>query len=229
MICLIVVHIIFIIVFVRVAKVKERKKYVKLLSFFYKLLKGLDILLLSLLLYEMNDLSTVFPIIPINNVSINLTLYTLVITTVVNALEELLVNNKRVSIEASISPQKMGNTYIKDNIELPSIPGEWVTVFIILQIKGNIKSLSKSEILIKLPKTATAQVTKYFTSEDALKFPLNEFVSKDGLTSIEITLTKESVPVVSETDLEIELVTNSLIKEVFLIDISSEKCGMKEK
>lgn len=224
-----IIHLIFLIIFIITVKSEKRKNYIKILVFYYKMLKGIDILLLSLFLYSVKDLNSFVSLIPIGNISINLTLYTMIITAGINILENSLLNNKKVSIDASLSPRKLGNTFIKENIQLPSEPGEIVKIYVVLIIKGHVESLLESDISIALPKSATAQLDNNITRQDAFKFPLKDYVSKDGLSSIEITLTKESTPVTSETELEIKLINKSLIKELFVIEMTSEKCGMREK
>lgn len=177
----------------------------------YEAVKSLIVILLSLCLFNKFDLGNFITFIPQENISINITIYGVLITFIISMFEIYFKSN-RIKVDAKVVSKKDKLLSCKIPIEVNDKSPQ--DIYIIINISGtNKKKLNNKGIVVKFPSSITIQpdsqeflMTDNNFSEYELHIDLLKIANVSGTTGIPISLLKEKpTKVIREVNISPEL------------------------
>ncbi|MPM63424.1 hypothetical protein SDC9_110304 [bioreactor metagenome] len=204
--------------------VKKESIKVRVIKIVYQSSKALIVLLLSLLFYKFIDVADFIDILPKDNISLNITIHTLLLTSFISIIEIIIASN-RLKISVIISNENIIDQHVKKNIEVSG--NKHVPAFLFITVEGDLRKLKNREIEIQFPKSITAQIDVLLTDENnKLIINIDKMIHTEGRTLITIDLLKNSRFISNEAYITAKIIKESLINDIFLIDFSSNRIGL---
>lgn len=150
-------------------------------------------LLISLCLFKFYDLSTIFSFIPKNNISINLSLYNIIVSSVLNIAKSKYDNSKS---EISIIIAESKNFHSDDNYTISLPDNTTKTIYLVITCLKNLHAFKDKELSITFPKGITVYPEDYTNIEKQLEnilvFSISDELTTLGTKRIPLSITNSS-------------------------------------
>lgn len=196
----------------------------KIIKTLYQTFKAIVIFLTSMLLYSVFDVAKIISFMPMKNISLNISVYTLILALILSIIEIYMFSNS-VKVNIVLSSKKNSNQIVKEVIKVSGM--DPVKAYMIVTIEGEVEKLKGSKIEIQFPMSINAQIDTIVTDEkNKLIIDIYDLISTEGRTVITINLLKKMRSIDNEAFIEARLIKNNYFKNLFFINFNTNRVGL---